>query len=484
MIIGYKAFGRGSLNYGLDLCIEKIKGIDGIDLRSVSKHNASGCDVLLFSLYWWQHIYDYIDFLFEAGINPAKRKPLILIGGFQSFNFFALGDLFHYACIGDGEDFLPEFVRTLQGKGSVESIPGIYWPGKTSPTHWQNVAFDAISMEEPGRDVSRIEIARGCRYRCKFCALTYLKEYREGDTETIKSLIKNSDAKHIALFAPDRTSVTGFEEILEFSAECGKSDLASDARLDTMQKMKKLPSHLRIGIEGVSYRLRRAVGKNYTNEDVLTGFRKALNQSKNGKRGIHFYLILDLPGETDADYDELRDLFLEIDTWEECEGLTLMPFPNSFIPNPLTPMQWGGVNIFSDLSEKIKDVFRTKERWRYTLAWNVRLWGPEERLKSMIALRGDENATRILVNIARNPKLKSALGKKSRERAENLAGFCERSGMSVSQICGEWPTHKAFPWDSIETHVRKETLIRSWLHYKKQTGISDRIDLPMMMANG
>ena len=470
--IGYKSFGRASLAYGLDLCLKRIEHIEAIELVSVSTHNAKSCDVLLLSVYWWQHLYDYMQFLTDAGLNPKTRKPLIVIGGFQSFNFTPLGNLYHYACIGDGEEWLPKFIDAYLHSRDIESIEGVSWPGKKDITVWQNAAFNPMSMREPGQHITRIEIARGCRYRCKFCALTYLKQYREGDAERVNQLISDADTKTVALFAPDRTSHSDYSKIQQHLEDVNKSDIASDVRLDTLKGSIKTPNHLRMGIEGVSYRLRRAVGKNYTNEDILETFRDAVNKSEN-KRGIHFYLVLDLPGEQDCDYEELLYIFNTINDWPEAERLTLIPFPNVFLPNPLTPLQWGGVNVFTDFGKKYRKISRASKRWNFVLAENIRMWGPMQRLKSLVAVRGDERSMNIIYNIVHNKKLKSDMIGSSRRGAEILMKFCTKNGYTEDELCGEIPVSKELPWDNIQTHVRKDVIIKSWKHYKKTMEMPD-----------
>jgi radical SAM superfamily enzyme YgiQ (UPF0313 family) len=54
--------------------------------------------------------------------------------------------------------------------------------------------------------ISRMEIARGCPYHCKFCQLSAMKKYREVDLETIKRGLSLIKEKRTALFAPNKTS--------------------------------------------------------------------------------------------------------------------------------------------------------------------------------------------------------------------------------------------------------------------------------------
>lgn len=476
MKIGYRAYGRASLAYGLKLCMNAVKERDGIEFVSISKYNWRDCDILLFSLYWWQHIYDHMQFLAQAGIDASKRKPLIVIGGFQSYNFHALGNTYHYACTGDGEEWLPKFLWHLkQGKDPSE-IPGTTWPGNTNPVEWQNVPYMPIEIVEPGQRVSRIEIARGCRYSCKFCALTYLKQYRESDYNDVTRLIKSAKEKTIALFAPDRTSHSRFQDFQDFATAHGKSDLASDVRLDTLRESDQVPVYVRIGIEGISYRLRKAVGKNFTDDMIFETFNETIDRktSKSGRRGIRIYLILDLPGEDETDYEAFEALLFRLNEMPHAEQLVLFTLPNTFLPSPLTPMQYGEARIFRPVSQLFKGAMRGgKAPWRFMVAEQQTIWGPHQRLMSLIASRGDDDAEGLVRDIVMNKRLRKMLQTgSSHDRAEKLLKWAERNhGYDYDRLCGRKPIGYRFPWSNVGTHRNMYGIERSWLSYCRTVGL-------------
>lgn len=495
MRIGYRTFGRTSLNYGLDLCIDRIRHRSDVELVDISTANARGCDVILVSLFWWEHFYNFVDFFARARIDPRKsRKPLIIIGGFNSFNFRCLGNLFHWACIGDGEEWLPPVIDLLiKGEeDKIAELPGTYWPGKESPTRWQNIKFQPYSMTEPGQKVTRIEIARGCKYRCKFCALTYLKQNREGTLDEIKALIDAAPTKRVALFAPDRLSHSDYAELSAHLAQVGKIDNASDTRMDSLNKFKgDYQGTLLFGMEGVSERLRKAVGKSMPTDRLVDNLCRITRESRTGHKNIRFYVIVDLPGETDDDYAGFSEFLDRLDERPEAKQMTISPFVNTFLPQPLTPVQWAGIHLFDDYRKKMAQAIwpGATGEWkklathgklrRATIAWTPRIWGPRSRLKANIVVRGDERCEALLLNIVLNKQLKAQISRPGNAGAERLLRFSEKFGLDENFLCGEMPEDHPLPWDHIETHVPKLVLSRAWQQYKRIVGSSDSPYIPL-----
>jgi len=477
--IGYRTFGRTSLNYGLNLCVDQFNDHPDIELIDLGWANAKTCDVILISLFWWEHFYDYVKFLARAGIDPRKsRKPLIVIGGFNSFNFRSLGGLFHWGCTGDGEDWLPRAIGALlEGKEeAIADIPGTYWPLKKTTTQWQNTRFRSRAMTEPGQRVTRIEIARGCKYRCKFCALTYLKENREGTISEIKALIDAAPTKRVALFAPDRLSHSHYNELSEYLAEVGKVDNASDTRMDSLNRYgPNYQGTLLFGMEGVSERLRKAVGKSMPTERLVENLCRITRDSRTGKKNVRFYVIVDLPGETDEDYLEFTEFLAKLDAHPEAKQITLSPFVNTFLPQPLTPIQWAGIHPFRSYKNKMAQTIWPHGHgnpWRTTIAWTPRIWGATSRLKAQVVVRGDERAEAVLVNMAINKSLLAQVRKPGLRGAEAFLKFCEKAGLDEQFLCGELPQETPLPWDRIETHVSKTVLLRSWHQYRRLAGMA------------
>jgi len=480
--VGFRTFGRTSLNYGMYLCLEHVHALPNVEVVSMAPHSARQCDVLLFSLFWWQHLFDYTEFLAEAKIDPRhSRSPLVILGGFQAFNLKGLGGLYHYACLGDGEDMLPAAVRAIaEGReDDVMDIPGCYWPGKEDVTTYQNVAFEGSAMAEPGQKVTRIEIARGCKCRCAFCALAHLKPYREGSLEQLVPLIEAAQTRRVALFAPDRLSHSQYGDLQECLDANNKSDNASDVRWDKLNLQHDYSGTILFGMEGLSERLRNAVGKPIPTDDLVQGFRGLVQNSPTGRRNFRFYLILDMPGETGADFEEFTDFLRRLNETPEAPDMIVTPFANTFLPNPHTPLQWAAVDLWGDHRATIEKAIwprvqgGSRHVWRMKIAWTPRIWGPTSRLKSLLVCRGDERMETVFVNLVTNKKLRAQVKKSGDGGARALLRFCQSVGISEDDLCGEWVERRPLPWDLLRTHMPKDKLWKRWNAYRRVLGAGD-----------
>ena len=99
--IGYLVFGGGDNTLGMEIIVASIKdAFPDLQLVGLVDHStAKHVDILLVSLYWYKNIYDFIQFLNTAGIDPRKKKPIIIIGGMAALNPFILSGYFHYAVL-------------------------------------------------------------------------------------------------------------------------------------------------------------------------------------------------------------------------------------------------------------------------------------------------------------------------------------------------------------------------------------------------
>lgn len=362
MKIGYLTFGRDDFGYGLSLCLSRLHGYE---VYRVTPKTAKYVDVLLFSCFWWEHIYLLADFLRRAGIRKGG-KPRIVLGGFNTFNpvpFQAYSDA---VVCGDGE-------------GVIEAVIGGENPGLI----WRNEAPLSAFCHETN-DIARIELARGCKYRCRFCAVAHLKPYRETPVDEIEAVLRRTKLKRVSLFAPEPTMHSADKEMTEICHRLGKMRVDSDVRLDHLSKRDD--SVPRVGIEGLSERLRKSVNKPYTNQRIVNAVKDAIAQ---GRKGLFMYIILDLPGEKDEDWNEFRELLSEIGRLPGSSGFLLKPSPSVFMPSPHTPMEFDEIHWDRPYQEKWKSFFgRGDDRqWDVMMAERSRVFSPAMRVLSMLSTR-------------------------------------------------------------------------------------------------
>lgn len=435
--IGYLSFGRDDFAYGINYC---LSGADG-DKYRVSPKTAKCVDILAFSCFWWEHIYVLADFLRKANIKKGTRSPLLLLGGFNTFNPVPFAEYVDYVFCGDGEKTFPAFVR---GEDVGDYL---FFSGKKNVTYRQEPELEGFAITL--NNVLRLEIARGCKYSCNFCAVSHLKKYREVPVERIKELLKSSKTKRVAAFSPNPESHSKNKEINEICLKLGKTRMDTDVRLNDLNKRNEHPGVPRFGMEGLSERLRRLVGKAYTNEYIYKEIEKFV---KAGRRSVFIYLIMDLPTECDADFEEFKDLMRKMEGIEGISDLLIKPSPSVFMPSPHTPFENEAIHWDRDYKNKWLYLFREKtngnklsKNWVFKLAERQRIFSPAMRILSMLSTRAgaefkqieEELSAKKVIQIQGNGRLKC-------NSLDSLLSVLGKYG-GVDRYCGDY-RNKEKPW--------------------------------------
>ncbi len=430
--LGYLTFGRDDFSYGMALCLSILKGVE---IYRVTPKTAHLVDYLCFSVFWWEHLYLLADFLRRAGISKANDgRPRIIIGGFNSFNPVPLSCYADAVVCGDGEEALPAFLRG-------EEHPGIYH-GSGSSAVWQNVSTLKPFCHETN-DIARIELARGCKYRCSFCAVAHLKPYREAPLAGIESLLRATTAKRVSLFAPEPTTHSQDAEITEICHRLGKIRTDSDVRLDRL--FRRSDSVARVGIEGLSERLRKSVKKPIPNTKIIEAVKAAI---KEGRKGLFMYFILDLPGEEESDWLEFRGLLEAIGRLPGAGGFLLKPSPSVFLPTPHTPMEMDGIHWDRDYRGMWSGFFGRGDarQWEVMVAERSRVFSPAMRVLSLVATRAGSEFSDIEEELTRGKILAVSSGRVQCKSERGLVDVLKKYG-GVEKYCGPYTGEP--PWNVV-----------------------------------
>ena len=272
-----------------------------------------------------------------------------------------LYDVADLIVIGDAEEPLPKLLRLWERHGNAagflvaaSTVRGVFVPAHHDPREAvieQAVARDiGITMREEivvnTDGTRRVEIARGCQYKCTFCSLGWRTPVRENSAADVIATIGTSSRK-VHLQAGDAESHTGIVEIRAALAAHGGRDQGWTGRLDTLldNPDTEIPGHKKyaFGIEGISHRLRAAVGKGYLTDERLIAdtlaFFGRVEESSAGRGAWH--LIAGLPTERREEVLDLLAVVTEIDRrWRGKRSRNLMLHWQPFQPLPGTPMQW------------------------------------------------------------------------------------------------------------------------------------------------
>ena len=127
--IGTTTIGKSNHTLGLDIISKELRKA-GYDVNPVKPYEARHCDILLVSLYWVDQVIEYPNWLIQAKIDPAKRKPVIIIGGSMVLNPWPIDGMFHYAVLGDGEVSRTTLGRAGEGTSDVAKQLGLHQSGR------------------------------------------------------------------------------------------------------------------------------------------------------------------------------------------------------------------------------------------------------------------------------------------------------------------------------------------------------------------
>lgn len=275
--------------------------------------------------------------------NPRAR---VVLGGGGCYAPAVFDGLMDVACVGEGA----RFVRTLlrDGLDAAMALPEAWVPGETREV----VPYDGFPWELPPLNhpdgTVRIFGSRGCRYGCLFCQTAWEASYRLHPSP--ERLQRQADAlvrerRRVALITND-----GAEAGVHVPCQQEFLSVRMDNLLQQMPLARSVTKSVRIGVEGISERLRRAVGKPVGNEDLL---RVSCDLLAAGV-GVRWFFIPGLPGEAEADYDELRSLVREVKRFPK--GAVMANF-HAFIPQPATPL------AVLPLADAYWDPFDEFRRW-------------------------------------------------------------------------------------------------------------------------
>ena len=474
-------------------------------------------DVLAFSVGYEMAYTTVLDMLDMAGlpVRSADRKellPIVFAGGSAGVNPEPMAPFMDLFVIGEGEEMNNELLELLhtakleewskeQFLKTAAQIEGVYVPSFYDITYNEDGTVDHITSHDgvPAKVTKRIvrdldaapfptnpivpstevvqdrvnlELFRGCIRGCRFCQAGHIyRPIRAKKPETLIyqgiETLKNTGYEELTLLSLSSSDYRQLQEVcdglLEYCEERSisislpslRADNFSMELMDRLQRVRK--SGLTFAVEGGSQRLRDAINKNVTEEDLLNTCRIAF---EGGWNSVKLYYMLGLPTETDEDIvgiAEMADRVLHC--WRQyaknkARGVRITISTSCFIPKPHSPFQWEAQISPEEYLRRVNLLRASITARNVVYNWH----DAETSLIEAVLSRGDRKVADVIESVWRNGgRLEAWSDFFSLERW--MDAFSVHGLDPAFYAQRERKAEEILPWDMINTGVTKRHLL-------------------------
>ena len=490
----------------------------GIPLYALeSGDSLSEFDSLAFSIGYEMAYTTVLDMIDMAGLplRSADRPnllPLIWAGGTAAVNAEPMAPFLDLFVVGEGEEVDNELLillRQAKREGwskheflvKAAGIQGIYVPSLYDVSYHEDGTLAAITPLDgaPAKVTKRIisnldaapfptnpivpstevvhdrvnlELFRGCVRGCRFCQAGHVyRPIRSKKPETLIrqgiETLKNTgheDMTLLSLSTSDYRPLSALcDGLLEYCEERSiglslpslRADNFSMEIMERLQKVRK--SGLTFAVEGGSQRLRDAINKNVTEEDLLNTCRIAF---AGGWNSVKLYYMLGLPTETDEDIVGIAEMANQVlHCWRtyaknKNRGVRITVSTSLFIPKPHSPFQWEAMIPLEEYLRRVNLLRSSITAKNVTYNWH----DAATSLIEAVLSKGDRRVAEAIEEVWRQGGRLDAW----------TDYFSLDRWMKAFETCGidpafyayrEMDTDSILPWDHIDVGVRKAHLI-------------------------
>ncbi len=473
-------------------------------------------DILGFSLSYELCVTNVLTMLDLAGIalhaaDRGREDPIVIGGDAMADTPEPIADFFDVFLVGDGEEPLRQMVDLVarlkpggatreqiiaEAAGSISAayVPRFHRP-QLSPdgtfaglVHTDQVpaqvkrahvaelsdspaiARPLVPLSQPVHDRVVIEIMRGCPNACRFCQAGATKlpvRWRSVDevVEVAREALAATGYSEISLLSLSTSDHPHLDELIErLDAEFAPQHVSislPSLRVDSrLRRLPKATSTVRkggltIAAEAATPRLRQAIAKNISDQDMIAGVTAAYQA---GWRRVKVYFMAGLPGETDADLDAIFELCKRLsDARKEVDGQpgSINASVSWFVPKPHTPMQWCAMRdaeYFFSVRRRLIGLSRRSPV-------NFKFHRIERSILEAVICRSDRRLGAAIEAAWRNGARMDAWDECF--DYEKWAAAFEQTGIDPASIAhGDIPTDAPLPWSHITGHRSTDFLLK------------------------
>ena len=438
-------------------------------------------------------------------------KHIVVAGGPCACNPEPITDFIDIFFLGDGEEVDLEVIELFrackkEGKSREEflrlasRIKGVYVPSLYDVTYNDDGTINAVTPRDgaPAVIEKRVmmnmdksyypdnfvvpnieivhdraveEIFRGCIRGCRFCQAGYVyRPVRPRKPETIIrqgiESLKHTGYQEATLLSLSSSDYRPLAQIcdglldyceprsLSLSLPSLRADNFSMEIMSRLQKVRK--GGLTFAPEAGTQRLRDAINKNVTEEDLLHSCRVAF---EGGWNGVKLYFMLGLPTETDEDVLGIAELANRVlHCWRQYaknknRGVRITVSTSCFVPKPHSPFQWEAQVTMEEYKRRVNLLRENMKAKNVTYNWH----DADTSYIEAVLSRGDRRIADVIEHVWRH--------------GGNLEAWSDyfsfRRWMEAFDACGVDPAFYAcrergkdemMPWEVIDMGVTRRHL--------------------------